>query len=217
MKLALLALLVATGAFAQSDDLINPDRPGIADGSATIGRGRFQIETGAERDDASDSRTLTTPTLVRYGVSEALELRVEGEGWQHELGDGSSWQPASIGLKYHFFDKPSLGVIARVFPTEHEGDVRLAADIDLNEHWSLNPNVGVDRHSATAALTVQYNLSKRLNVFVDGGAERSSLLLDTGVAWIIGRDTQLDASVGWGAHGADNPNVFFSAGISRRF
>jgi len=221
MKLALLVLLVATTAAAQTDDLINADRPGIADGSATIGHGRFQVETGAERDDSDGARLWSTPTLLRYGLSDAFELRVEGAGFQHEAGGASSWAPASIGFKYHFNEKPSLGVIARVFPTGHQSDVRLAADVDLNERWSVNPNVGVQRAdgttSATAALTLQYNISKMLNVFVDGGAERSSVLLDSGVAWIIGRNTQLDASIGWGAHGTTPPQVFWSAGISRRF
>ena len=30
---------------AADDDYINPDRPGIADGSTTVGPGHFQIET----------------------------------------------------------------------------------------------------------------------------------------------------------------------------
>jgi len=213
MRIALLAVaLLATPAFGQ--DLINADRPGIADGSATIAARTFQIETGFERDDAVKS----TPTLLRYGLTQAFELRVEGQGYQSG-GGTSGWAPASIGFKYHFLDKPSLGVIVRAFQHGTE-DVRLAADYDLSEKWSINPNAGVQigKHSSsgTAALTVQYNFSKTLNAFVDGGAEKSSLLLDAGAAWIVGRDTQLDVSFGRGVHG-DAPKTFFSAGISRRF
>jgi hypothetical protein len=213
MKRLLLLVLLALPAFAQ-EDLINADRPGIADGSQTIAPHTFQFESAFERDDAVKS----TPTLLRYGVTQSFELRVEGQG--HQSGGGmSGWAPASIGFKYHFLDKPSLGVIARAFQHGTE-DVRLAADYDLSEKWSINPNAGIeiDKHASTgtAALTVQYNVSKTLNVFVDGGAQRSYLLLDLGTAWIIGRDTQLDLSLGRGVHGAA-PKTFFAAGLSRRF
>src|SRR5437868_13755884 len=126
------------------DQTINPDRPGIADGSMTVGRGTFEIETGVERDDQSHERDISTPTLLRYGISRNFELRVEGNGYQHVINDGSGWAPVSIGFKSHFLDRPSLGIIGRVFVPAHSGDVRLAADVDLNEKWSINPNVGVD-------------------------------------------------------------------------
>jgi hypothetical protein len=238
IALTLLIALCAVTTVAADDQLINPDRPGIADGSTTVDKGTFQIETGVERDDSSPERDLSTPTLLRYGLGKALELRVEGNGYQHVVNDGSGWAPVSIGFKSHFLEedqathRPSLGVIGRIFVPSGSGDsrshhttgdLRLAADLDLNDRWSLNPNAGVDFEdhftAAIAALTVQYNITKRLNVFVDGGyqSKPSSLLLDTGTAWIVNPRTQLDFSIGWGAHGTDSPNVFWSAGISRSF
>ncbi len=241
--LPLLLLLAAIPCFGQADDdLINPDRPGIADGSGTLGRGRFQIEIGGERDDQSGQKVLAIPTLLRYGLTKSFELRIETNGYNHPLDSaaGSGLAPVSIGAKFHFRDQPSLGIIARIFvpsgsgdfrSKQTTGDLRLAADLNLSERWAINPNVGVafesDDHRFTAALgalTVQYNFSKTVNAFVDGGFETpearggtSSLLLDVGGAWVIGRDFQLDASVGWGAHGTTVPIVFWSAGISRRF
>src|ERR1051326_2205415 len=232
---ALLVVLVAVPATAD-DQSINADRPGIADGSMTVGKGAFQIETGAERDDASHERDLSTPTLLRYGLANDFELRVESEGYQRILDDGSGWAPVSIGFKSHFLEpdkakhRPSLGIIGRVFVPSGSGefrshhttgDLRLAADLDLDDQWSVTPNAGVefdDQHTAAlAAMTIQYNITQRLNVFVDGGyqSKPSSLLLDAGAAWIINPRTQLDFSIGWGAHGGDTPNVFWSAGISR--
>jgi Putative MetA-pathway of phenol degradation len=216
-----LSLFAATARAQSNDDVINPDRPGIADGSATISRGAFQIEIGGERDDQNSQHTFSTPTLLRYGLANSFELRVETNGYQ----TGGDIAPISIGFKKHFHDTPSLGVIGRYFFAKNgqraTGDVRLAADMDLNGKWSVNPNVGVafgDSTTGTAALTVQYNFSKKLNAFVDGGYQSpSALLLDTGMAWVIGNRTQLDFSVGWGAHGSTTPNVFWSAGISRMF
>jgi hypothetical protein len=160
-------------AYAQSDeDYINPDRPGIADGSTTVGAGHIQIETAFQREfrdnEAENSRTTFVPTLLRLGVSEDWELRVEGNTftWKRDYGPDSSrdnshdFAPTSLGLKYNFLkgsdeQHPSLGAIVRVFPAsgsgdEHTshvtGDFRLAADWQFAEKWSLNPNVGVGRY-----------------------------------------------------------------------
>jgi hypothetical protein len=213
---------------AAAQELISADRPGIADSSTVVTPKTVQLEVGLERDTNPD--VTTTPLLVRYGLTKQLELRFETAGWARADGhDGLA--PASLGLKYHFLDQPSLGVIARVFPPTGSGifkshdtaaDVRLAADKDLNEQWSVEGNLGVAHadhdNFATAAATLQYNLSPKMNVFIDGGATSSpsSLLLDAGAAWIIGKDLQLDVSAGWGARG-DVPDRFVAAGIARRF
>lgn len=240
---ALLLFLVTLPLFAQdaqNADLINPDRPGIANGSAVVGPGIFQVEVGLERDHGSDGKSIATPLLLRYGLSKAFELRVEGNGYVHADG-ANGFAPLAIGAKYHFAGEPSMGIIASVsIPSgtgaqrSHttSGDAVFTADINLGEKWSLNPNIGLTSQddgdgrftAGIAALTVQYNLSDRSNVFVDGALQTperrkggSSLIGDTGAAWIVGRDTQFDVSIGWGAHGTTPPSVFVGAGISRRF
>jgi hypothetical protein len=242
MKTLVALLLVASAleVHAQDADLINADRPGLADSSGVVGRGLFQIEAGVERDHDEGTIALSTPLLLRYGLTKAVELRVEGNGYVHSSG-ADDFAPFSIGAKVHFADAPSLGVIARVFvpsgsgaQRSHEttGDVRLAADINLGDRWALNPNIGVaslddgdGRFTAgLAALTVQYSLSDHANVFVDAALETpearggaTALVLDAGAVRIIGSNTQLDISFGWRAQGSTAPNVFWSAGISRRF
>jgi len=225
MTLFVLCLAAASLVRAQEADLISADRPGLADGSTTVRRGAFQVELGLERDDESTSRILTTPLLLRYGLTEALELRVETSGWERTTAGGradSRFAPLAAGIKYRFLNEPSAGIIASI--GEHaSGDVLLTADFDLGEKWSINPNVGIVSEndgrrmtSGFGALTIQRNLTEKANVFIDGAADSSSLLLDAGGAWILGRDTQLDVSIGWSAH-SEGPNVFWSAGISRRF
>lgn len=111
---------------ADSNDYINPDRPGIADGSNVLGEGRFQIETGIQREyrsnDGHYSRTLFLPTLLRLGLDESFELRAESNTYIWMKATDSTQGPArtegfapvSVGLKYHFVDslgwqQPSLG------------------------------------------------------------------------------------------------------------
>ena len=211
-RLALVALL-SLASLVRADDVINPDRPGIADGSATIPRNWFQIEFGVERDDD----VWSSPTLLRYGLTQSFELRVETTGY-----DDGSLAPVSIGFKKHFSDEPSLGVIGRWFVDESSGDLRLAADVSLNDKWAINPNIGVayedSSTSGLAAMTVQYNISDKLNVFVDGALQTpGNVIFDGGVAWILGTRTQLDFSAGWGVNGDGVPDRFWSAGISRAF
>jgi Putative MetA-pathway of phenol degradation len=254
-----LLLQAAMPAFADQDDLINPDRPGIADGSNVVGASRFQIETGLQqefrRNGALDERRLFVPTLLRIGLNDSWEARIESNvyGWmrQSDAGMGitrsEGTMPVSLGAKYHFQDsngvkQPSLGAILRIFPasgsksfrTRHAtGDIRMAADWDFATNWSLNPNVGLavnedsQNQVFTAglfAMTLNYNPNKTLNFFVDTGVQspeekngKSAIIYDAGVAYLIGRDIQLDFSVGTGAVGATPPRKFVSAGISMRF
>lgn len=268
----LLLCMISTSALAQNvpgaqkkmedePDLINPDRPGIADGSGVIGRRRIQIEAGVQKEFRSDGgateHTLFTPALLRIGINDAWEARVEGNfyTWDQtrdsKLGvmrtDG--YAPFSVGFKYHWQDSkgikhPSLGTIGRVFVPSgsgafqshrFQGDVRLAADWDLTPsgNWSLNPNVGVGQYddgdtgtftTALFALTVNYfNKSKTINPFIDAGVTapeekhgRTSAIIDGGIAYIIGQNLQLDASVGTGILGRTPPHPFWSVGISIR-
>jgi hypothetical protein len=245
---------------APAPDYINPDRPGIADGSYVVGSGRFQVETGIQlewRDDRGERDfRLFVPTLLRLGVNDRLEFRVEGNTLTYERSspggaaparDATGLAPTSIGLKYHILDpdgvrRPSVGVIARLFPPNGSGafrsdrtsgDVRVAADWDFAPKWSLNPNVGVGAYeddsgrsyvTALAAMTLNFNPSPTLNFFGDFGAQaperkngRASLIVDAGTAIIIGKNMQLDLSAGTGIAGSTPPKLFVSAGVSERF
>ncbi|MBI3525531.1 MAG: transporter [Betaproteobacteria bacterium] len=255
--LAAVMVIALFPAIAAADD-INTDRPGIADGSAVVGSGRFQVETGVQqewRDSLGEkTRTLFAPTLLRLGLGENWEMRIEGNVRTSErvtAADGTSSKssgdaPVSIGAKYHFAAaegaQPSLGVIARIFPrsgsgnfrTLHAtGDVRLAADWDFAPDWSLNPNIGLARYEDDTnrvfsaklfAVTLSYNVSNKLYIFLDGAAQtpeqsngKTMTQYDTGFAYQMTPDTQLDVSVGFKGRGDTPANQFIGAGVSVRF
>jgi outer membrane putative beta-barrel porin/alpha-amylase len=88
------------------------DRPDIVESSHVVGKGRFQFETSVDyqRDKSAGvtTRTLTTPTLFRLGVTENLELRVESDGRTRERTEAAGvsdtqkgWADASVGFKWH--------------------------------------------------------------------------------------------------------------------
>jgi hypothetical protein len=70
---------------AQEKDRISADRPDFLTSPDVVGKDRFQIETGAlvQRDDPAGNtrtRTLATPTLLRLGVTDKVELQLETDG-----------------------------------------------------------------------------------------------------------------------------------------
>jgi hypothetical protein len=68
-----------------------------------------------------------------------------------------------------------------------------------------------------------YLPTKKLNPFIDLGVQfpeanngKTGAILDGGVAYIIGRNLQLDAGIGTRAHGETGPQPFLEFGISWR-
>src|SRR5262245_37090628 len=144
----------ATPTQNEEPDLINPDRPGIADGSSVVGSKTFQIESGIQleyrRSGDSREHTFFVPTLLRFGIGNRWEARIEGNSYTRDTtfasgiktDQASGFAPTSLGFKYHIYNSSgdhqvSLGTIVRVFPTwganefrtQHTtGDIRLAAD-----------------------------------------------------------------------------------------
>jgi len=158
------------------DDVINPDRPDVANSSQVVGKGVVQLEAGVQwerqRDDDLHARTLTTPALLRIGVSDALELSVETDGRTvvHAVEPASGahattagFADAAFGFKWHVIEqdgaRPSLGLIGTVTLPTGSGALRgsgarplvaVPADWDLADGWSLNvmPALGQDHDDA---------------------------------------------------------------------
>jgi len=247
-----LLFLAASSSYAEQE--FNSDRPGVADGSEAVGERRVQIETGFQREwrKAGDDPRRETffPTLIRVGLAEDWEARLESDvySWMRQP-DGASaeaWAPFSVGFKYHFLEaqgaRPSLGVIGRLAPpsgskslrTRHTvGDVRLAADWDLTEKWSLNPNVGFgtdedeEGHRFSTRLfatTLAYRPVRRVELSIDVSAQRpeaqagrTALLYTASAAYLLRRDLQVDLTLGTRGAGDSPPRRLLAAGFSWRF
>ena len=252
--------LPAQSQSAEEPDLINADRPGLADGSTVIGPKTFQIESGIQeefrRSGDGVEHTFFVPTLLRFGIDSHWEVRIEGNTFTRvttsesatSANKATGFAPISMGFKYHIYNsngdhQVSLGTIVRVFPAwgskefrmQHAtGDIRLAADWNLapSLKLSINPNIGMGWYeddkgrlftAALFATTLNYLPNKKLNPFIDLGVVypeshngKTSAILDGGIAYIIGRNLQIDASMGTRAHGDTAPQPFLGFGISWR-
>jgi hypothetical protein len=153
--LLLLCLTSEVGA-AQADQIIT-DRPDFVESSNVVGTGRFQVETSValERStrDGVRERLVSTPTLLRVGIGDCLELRVETDG---RLASRSStlagastlraegYADTALGIKWHAFDAdgaaPSVGVLAHVDFASGSAPFRAAgrgASLRLVAEWEL--------------------------------------------------------------------------------
>ncbi len=199
---AAFALACASVALAQADEPINADRPGIADGSKVVGHGRLQIEAGVQQEfrraEGVSEHRVMVPLLLRAGIGQNWEFRLETNSYVSlHSRDGlreEGGAPVALGAKVQITaptdrTTPTWGVIARLVPPSGSGsfrsrrtsgDLRLAADWDFAQNWSINPNIGVARvedeegrtfSARTFAATVSYNPTAALNLFVDAGLQ----------------------------------------------
>lgn len=194
VSLTAACLSVAVPARAQSD-VIEADRPGLADSSTVVDKGRLQIETGVQWEKRASEYSTFFPTLFRVGVTSRFEARVEGDTYttiaDHDLHE-NGLTPVSLGFKALFTrpdsDGIGAGLIASFTPAWGTGafsaesasaDARFVVDVPLSEHWALNPNVGLawtEGESgafvpALLALTLGYSPRPGVEWSVDAGAE----------------------------------------------
>lgn len=170
---AALCLMLCTCAHAAEDDTISTDRPDFVESSQVVGRGRVQLETSVQwdrqRNDAGRERTLSTPTLLRIGVGDSAELRIETDGRTVVHDDASSstartntagYADTAIGVKWHLADQhdrqASLGLLLHAdLPSGSRAlrghgvrpSLRLAAEWDLPQDLSFGimPGLAIDR------------------------------------------------------------------------
>ncbi|MFL6245297.1 MAG: transporter [Thermoanaerobaculia bacterium] len=228
-----LILLLALPLHAQQSSIV-ADRPGLADGSTTVGSHTFQLETGVTHED-DDGSLLTLPTLLRLGLASDFELRIESAVLGFTSGD-EEWAPVALGFKWRVRDDEAfpLSLLVSVQPPsgggslgarELETSVRIVSDLDLGGGFSLTPNVGLSLVEggdpvAVFAASVEReagNAVPFLDFEVSAGDGETSAIVDGGVAWIVNRQTQLDISGGVRVSGTAYPDHFIAAGISRRF
>lgn len=154
---------------AASDEPIATDRPDFVESSNVVGKGRLQVESSVAFDrngpDGSRETFRSTPTLVRFGVTDTLELRVESDGALHQrtngIGTERGYADASLGLKWHAMDgegsRPSVGILLHADLStgseafREEGtrpSARVVAEWELPDDFSfgLMPGIGYEKH-----------------------------------------------------------------------
>ena len=228
-----LALLVVRGvAAAEGDDAIDPDRPDVSSGARTVGAGRVQLEADllAERTRLAGEpteRRLSAEMLLRIGISQRLELRVDGEPIVRLRGadDATDVGDFRIGAKWRFVDggdgSPMLALLPSVklpaAPTpigtgKTDYAIVLAASFELPADFGLDANAGLGAVGQTRPggyllqALVSASLSRKLGAGLTGFGE---VFYSSREEW-SGRDqVGVDAGIVWTVQ----PNIAIDAAV----
>ena len=202
--------LLSNAALAADDDTIATDRPDFVESSNVVGKQRVQVETSVAFERNSDAgvreRTSSTPTLVRVGMSDTLELRLESDGRMRTRVTGeaaySGTADASFGVKWHALDAagraPSVGVLihadlpsgsARLRGHGVRPSARLVAEWELPDDFSVGVMPGLSyesdepgkRHvNGIVGLVLGKELTERVRGFVEIAAPQIARARDGG-------------------------------------
>ncbi|HJR54832.1 MAG TPA: transporter [Gemmatimonadota bacterium] len=161
----------AVAASQEAESLVT-DRPDFTESASVPGGGRVQVEGGWTVEEDGDTRTHSVgEILVRMGIGDRFEARVEPLTWTSVDGEGADigggdavddadgLDDVGIGFKAMLFDARPPGVPAVAFllgttiPTGDEEigeegwqpEARLALGWDLSDLWSLGANAGWGR------------------------------------------------------------------------
>jgi hypothetical protein len=85
IKVTLLFSLLLTEHVVSAAEPIDTDGPDFVESSEVIGKDRFQYEADflSQRDNRASNtiKTTSTPLLIKYGISDNTEVRLETEGY----------------------------------------------------------------------------------------------------------------------------------------
>lgn len=199
------AALLALFSAAAWADPIATDRPDFVESSNTVGAGRWQLETSiayeSDQQSGVEATTWSTPTLLRIGMGEYLEARIETDGLLSQDLDGNGindsntgYADTAIGLKWHVPGSensgPSLGVLLHADLDNGSSDfrgggvrpsLRVVAEWELSERVSLGimPGVISDKDDNGERFTagilgavVGYAINDSTRVFAEIAAEQ---------------------------------------------
>lgn len=188
-------------AAAEPDDWISTDRPDFVDSPEVVGKGRVQLETGILQSKEERS----TPLLLRVGVSDRLELRLESDGRITDRLDPDhphGWGDAALSLKWQLNEgqgsTPTVGLIAQAdFATGSRGfkgngtrpSLRVPIEWELPHDLALGVMPGLYRDrdengrnytTGMFGVTLAKSLSERAYTFVEVSTPRIAHARDGG-------------------------------------
>lgn len=178
--------------FAQDAPAISADRPGMATGPDVMPFLKVQLETGFESSWLGDPVFLLPTTMVRFGVTQFAELRLEYDGYLYNFGHGE-WaydvQPLVIGTKVKIFEGyrwvPKISLLANLsIPLKRDiGAYSLKQHVapslyllfqnDVTDWFNIGYNVGAEwsgySHipSTFLALCLGFNITDNFGAFLE--------------------------------------------------
>jgi len=198
--LCVLALPLCCAA-AEPDDWISTDRPDFVDSPEVVGKGRVQLETGFLQSKEERSK----PLLLRVGLSDKLELRLDTDGRVTDRADParpSGWGDTGLSVKWQINEgkdgTPTVGLIPQLDFASGSRDfkgngtrpsVRMPMEWELPHDLTLGVMPGVyrdrdddGRHVTTGmfGVTLAKSLNERAYTFFEVSTPRIARTRDGG-------------------------------------
>jgi len=191
-----LACLLAGASRAAAQEMIEPDRPDVTNGTHIVDIGLLQIEMGGiYTRSGSLQRAFGSPFTARVGLTDWIEARVGTDGFVTQ-SDGTLRQNGlgntQIGAKLRLWADPGgvpvLSVLPTInFPTANpakgfgSGDrdylLALLTGTDIGRHWHADVNYGIGAIGAgggqphfpqhLASISVSVAATDNLNPYVE--------------------------------------------------
>ncbi len=231
---------------AQNNSIIT-DRPDQTESAAIVPPGYLQFEHGLATDVEDVVKTWSVfSTLIRYGVTENFELRLNADPHIYDslYINELRLYPVSIGIKTKLIEQtkaiPDLSIIIHVQIPEIASEnlkadhvfitSRLVASHTLADWWNLGYNIGIEWDGFTPQPTYIYTLTNGFsvkenigffieifgNISFDKNIVIDSHFIDGGFTYLISDNIQIDVSGGVNMD-FNTRNYFFGAGLSYRF
>lgn len=219
------------------------DRPDQTESSTTIPLKSFQIECGVlsgnyNFNNSSEKLFLIPTTLLRYGLTKNIELRlveqlisIKNEQTSEENFGLSDLE---LGAKIQILKNPDINteiafISHLVLPTgavsitnDHAGTInKLAISHGLTDFLDLGYNIGYnyfghEKGYATYSLALGLGLTKQIGAYIETYGEVAEFTdwisnFDSGITYLVTENVQLDFSFGIGLNQKMN---YFSVGFS---
>jgi hypothetical protein len=219
------------------------DRPDQTESPVIIPKKSLQIETGfltgnTNNNNASESQLLVPTMLLRYGLSEKIEIRIidqlEKRKSVHYSYNYFGLSDLIVGTKIQIFKKEGVNadfafLTYLILPTGADGltnnkpgtSSKIAVSHSINDLMDIGYNLGYDNYgygngNLTYSVSLGAEITKKIGFFIEDYGELTDLKIlisniDTGFTYLLYDNFQLDLSSGFGLNQKMN---FFSVGFS---
>ena len=194
-------IALAMSATPSRSEEIATDRPDFVESSDVVGNRHLQIEMGSPFEttegDGVEVSTFAMPVLLRYGISDSVELRLETDNFIRQTTKSAAgtttetgYADVALGAKWHFHDgapgtwQPAMALLAHLDVDSGspafrgEGlrpSLRLVAEWELTAATSFGLMPGVIRDKVDGerfwggilAFTLGHQWTPRLRSFVE--------------------------------------------------
>lgn len=234
----LLLLNFCSVSYSQTTEPINTDRPDQSDGTYTLTKKTFQLETGLIYGKSGENY-LTHSSMLRYGVTKTTEIRLLLD--YGKTGTESGIPAPGLSVKQHLFSQKkwmpeitAVGYIRFPFLATHNfktanpaATILLAFQNNVTDKFSIGYNLGTTFDGDNAyqnwilTTSLGYTAFNKCSFFAEYFSSFAKVLkpannIDAGILWLLNNHLQIDLAIGSTIFQEDKKQ-FITSGISYRF